>query len=1099
MNLVPFIRTHFSIGKSTLNPKKAVEIAHERGYKTVALCDDNTVSGMTDFISACTKYEMSYIIGVSLTVVQDPHLREKKAHNPLYSLKLFAKNDEGMKAIFRLLTKANSPDYFYFHARLGLEDVIKELYQDDLVVTTGDLESLFDLPKKEYVEIFNQLVTIAGHNNVLVELPQVSQLFFTSCNAKAIEIVTEHKAKVIHSRPVLYKRGDADVRDTLSYICGNSKATHPARAVPSTRDFYLEDKQAYQERILSTNAGLTEDQLEWVFNDFTSMFTYKWAKQEMSLPKLAVNEFEALVSECKVGWKKRFSSKVFGHQPTDEELEVYKVRLKYELGILREMKFAPYFLLVAYVCQWSKANGVLMGPARGSAAGSLVAYLMFITDVDPIRFNLIFERFLNPERLDYPDIDLDFMSSRREEVINHCVEKFGQEYVAGISNYGMLGSSSALRDVGRVNDLPMSDYNCSKFVPKENGSAVSLEEAVIQVPEIETYAIKYKEHFETSCKLQGIMRNLGQHAAGLVIAGEPLVNRGVVETRKGATLNWDKRIVEDWGLIKLDILGLSTLDIQRIALDHIKDRHGKAIDLSKIELDDPKVLSIFAEGRTKGIFQFEGGTARHLLREIAVGGEMTFDDIVAVNALNRPGPLDAGLAEKYCKIRQGALDIVYPHPKAVAALQSTYGVMVYQEQIMQLSRDLCGFTMAQADHLRKAIGKKDADLMSEMEDKFIKGAVANKMLEFDAVQLWHDILGFAAYSFNLSHAASYSLISYQSAWLKANYGAEFYAATMSVLDDEKVKSIAADAIKDGLHVLPPDINISTDRFEIGYCLKREKTVLYTPLSHIKQVSVKAVKSILEAREAAPFESIEDMRERVVKRVVNKRVVENLDLCGAFASVEDGQIPSDHPDRLRDQKELMGALALQDVKADRGIDVSPFVKAELTKAYAELDDNHDNVVRPSHGKKPKFMVVTDCPTYFEEKEGLSMKGKSSNYLKIALKAAGLKVSDGYYTSLCKVKKKDKQLSNAEINAFAPTLEREIELLNPPVIIALGGGAIRHFYPDVKGGISDLTGRVEYDKVRDCNVAFGINPQMVYPRPEMQDVLNELMINVTDMVM
>jgi DNA polymerase-3 subunit alpha len=223
------------------------------------------------------------------------------------------------------------------------------------------------------------------------------------------------------------------------------------------------------------------------------------------------------------------------------------------------------------------------------------------------------------------------------------------------------------------------------------------------------------------------------------------------------------------------------------------------------------------------------------------------------------------------------------------------------------------------------------------------------------------------------------------------------------------------------------------------------------------------------------------------------------LCGAFASIEEGQLASDHPDRLRDQKALMGALALQDVKADRSIDMSPFVKAEIAACYADLDEAHDNVVRPNFGKKPKFMVVTDCPTYFEEKEGLSMKGKSADYLKTSLKAAGLKVSDGYYTSLCKVKKKDKQLSNAEINAFSPTLEREIELLNPPVIIALGGGSIRHFYPDVKGGIADLTGRVEYDKERDCNVAFGINPQMIYPRPEMQEVLNELLVNVADMVL
>lgn len=1121
-NITAFIRTHFSLGKSTLSPKKAVEIAAKRGYKSVAICDENTVSGMTDFISACKEHELNYIIGTSITVVNDPLLREKKAPNAQYQVKLFAKNSDGMKALFRLLTLANSAEYFYYHSRIGFEDILEELKHDNLVLLTGDLESIFELPKDDHLDKLKQLITVAGHNNILVELPQVSQPFFSHHNIKASKAAVALELQTMPTRPILYKQGDDKVRDTLAYICGNSKATHPLRTEPFTRDFCLEDVAKYKERILNANGALTESVLLDKFNDFTSMFSYRWEKQGMSLPKLAEDEFTALVKECRIGWEKRFSGEVFGHKPTEEELNEYKVRLKYELGVLREMKFAPYFLLVAYVCQWSKASDILLGPARGSAAGSLVAYLLFITEVDPIRFGLIFERFINPERLDYPDIDLDFMSSRREDVIKHCIDKFGKDFVAGISNYGMLGSSSALRDVARVNDLPSADYNCSKFVPKEHGSPVTLEEAVVQVPEIETYALKYSKLFEASCSLQGCMRNLGQHAAGLVISGEPLVNRAVVETRKGATLNWDKRIVEDWGLIKLDILGLSTLDIMRIAVDKIKARHKKTIDLSKIKLDDPKVLTKFGEGNTKGVFQFEGGTARHLLREIAVGGETTFDDIVAVNALNRPGPLDAGLAEQYCKIRQGVFAPVYPHPLTKSALEPTFGVMVYQEQIMQISRDLSGFTMAQADHLRKAIGKKDPIKMAEMEEAFISGATNNGMIEHDAIQLWNDILGFAAYSFNKSHAVAYSLISYQAMWLKAYYSAEFYAATMSVLDDDKVKSIAADAVKDGIHILPPDINVSTDKFEIGHDFKRCKTVLYTPLSHIKQVSSKAVNSIVEARNRTaeldivgkplkdedgnvvyrqvetPFSSIADLQARVLKRVVNKRVVENLDLCGAFANIEEGQLASDHPERLRDQKALMGALALQDVKADRTIDMSPFVKAEIAKHYAELDEAHDGVVRPNFGKKPKFMVVTDCPTYFEEKEGLSMKGKSSDYLKRSLKKAGLKVSDGYYTSLCKVKKEGKQLSNAEINNFSPTLEREIELLNPPVIIALGGGAIRHFYPDVKGGIGDLTGRVEYDKERDCNVAFGINPQMIYPRPEMQETLDELIANVADMV-
>jgi len=341
-----------------------------------------------------------------------------------------------------------------------------------------------------------------------------------------------------------------------------------------------------------------------------------------------------------------------------------------------------------------------------------------ITDVDPLRFNLIFERFLNPDRLDYPDIDLDFQSSKRQMVIDHLVEHFGRENVAGISNYSTIAASGALRDVGRVFGLLPHELSCAKLIPADT----RLEEAVKEVPELSRFAKDNEDVFEQAVALQGQNRALGQHAAGIVVAGEPIVNRAVVETRKDTTVNWDKRSVEEWGLIKLDILGLATLDTLDIAQDLIEETTSEVIDYEAIPLDNKETLKLMGRGDTVGIFQFEKGGARKLLRDLSCGSAISFDDAVAVTALNRPGPLDAGLADKYIEIRQGIEMPTYPHPRTNDALKSTDGVLIYQEQLMQIARDMCGFTMAEADVLRKAVGKKDADLMASMKKQFMDGA-----------------------------------------------------------------------------------------------------------------------------------------------------------------------------------------------------------------------------------------------------------------------------------------------------------------------------------------------------------------------------------------
>lgn len=363
-----------------------------------------------------------------------------------------------------------------------------------------------------------------------------------------------------------------------------------------------------------------------------------------------------------------------------------------------------------------------------NCGGSLVAYLTNITDVDPIRFDLLFERFINPDRVDLPDADLDFMSGRRHEVVDYIVNKYGRENVAGIVNFSTLGPASALRDTARLHGLQPWEYDCSKQMEKEHGVSLSLTESAERVPDIDKFRLERPAIWNHALRLEGANRSLSQHAAGVVVAGEPVVNRAVVSTRGGESalpvVQWDKSKVEDFGLIKIDVLGLNTLDLIGESLKYIKERHHKTIDILALPLDDKRVLNAFGKGDTTGVFQFSGGGIRNLLKEMAMGGDLTFDDLAAATALFRPGPLDAGLCERYVHVKQGASKPYYEHPRLEPILSNTLGVMAYQEQTMMVARELSGFSPGDADLLRKAISKKDAAKMAELGGQFIEGAVA---------------------------------------------------------------------------------------------------------------------------------------------------------------------------------------------------------------------------------------------------------------------------------------------------------------------------------------------------------------------------------------
>jgi DNA polymerase-3 subunit alpha len=1115
------VRSDFSVGQSLLQVDHIIDNAKKHGYESVALVDDMSIHNMVDFSNRCKKAGIKPIIGCRLRVVDDPTYRKpgkasgiKEVPNPLVMIKVYAVDERGISGLLKLLSKANSKDYFYYHSRVGWQDVME---LEGVIVTTGDFFSLFHHPNQN--AILDDLIRHFD-DKLYVELVPIDTPLFDTLNAKALKCALDTTVPTIVTYPFMYQDdADADTLSVLNAITTNTKMSVRYRPVQHVKDFGFKRPIDLATRV----AGAHNRQKKWNgvsagalwkqgmanIEKVADACTYEFKKQPVSLPQMATNEFEALGKKCIAGWKKRFTQPILGYMPGPADIPKYQERLKYELSVLKKMGFAGYFLLVEDLVTWAKTNGIIVGPGRGSVGGSLVAYLVGITDVDPIRFDLLFERFINPERLDLPDADLDFMSTRRHEVIEYLRDKYGADRVAGISNFSTLASASALRDTGRVHELDNLTLSATKLVPKEHGQSYTLAESAKVVPELEKFRDENEAIWNHALKLEGVMRAFAKHAAGVVVGGMPLINRAVVETRESddgiPVVNWDKRVVEDWGLVKMDILGLSTLDVLEIARQYIKERHHKDVSYISLPLPEDDIMDAFGRGDTIGVFQFESPGMKKLLRDLAQGGRLTFEDITAATALYRPGPMDSGLMEDFVQIKQGTKVPYYEHPSMEAALHSTYSVIVYQEQVMQLAVDLAGFTRAEADHLRKAMGKKDKDKMAEMRDKWVKGCeTASGMGEVPAGDLFDKIEAFAGYGFNRSHAVEYSIISYWTMWLRVRYPAEYFAACLSIVGDDKLEGLVKDAREYGIEVLPPDINLSSYRFTIP-----DDKHLLAPFSSVMGISENTAKRIVELRDTTggKFVDLDHFLNVTTAKgsKVNSKVRDNLDKVGALVPLQPGGTPARHMDRRKDQIALMPGLIVDSVKADRATDVKdPFLRTKIIHVIQDYRkcEGCDLAGQPHPAVRMKsnvkFMVVSDCPSWQEEKDGKLLEGDSADFIKAAIKDAGLSPADGYYTTLVKAKKNDKFLSNGQINGCAGFLNREVELIKPPIIVALGSASIKRFVPGVKGGTAELAGKVIYDPTLDASIVCGINAQQIIFDASKAEVLATVFQKVADML-
>lgn len=1124
MHAILAARSNFSIGESILTVERLVDAAVEVGATSVALTDTMSVTALIEFTQICKKADIKAIIGCRLRLVDDPTWRKPKGEKaktpPEYFLTYYVLSEKGLLALFKLLTLANSESHFYTNAKLGFSDLfdaLSALSAEDVAIASSDVSSVFH--HAQAVEILQKCSDALSASNVFLTLSPVNTPLFDTLNKKAIYAARTLGLPTLVTRPLYYGKDEADAAEVMNAISSNTALSSLWHKSPAFRDLHpmtlpdlLEECKGSIKRLIAR--GETAAIVSGAFKQglretdrLVDMVKYEWKKAPVSLPTMAADEFGAVVAECKKGWTERFSDQVFGHKPDKIDLETtYKERLKYELTVLKNLNFSGYFLLVQDVVRFAKSNGILVGPGRGSVGGSLVAYLMGITDCDPIRFGLLFERFINPDRIDLPDADLDFMSERRHEVIAYLIEKYGQGRVAGVSNFMTLGPASAIRDVSKAFGLDEREYACSKFAPKEHGQNIELVKAAEITPEIGAFRDKFEPIWDTCLTLEGVMRTVGQHAAGIVVGGCDLVERAVIERRKGdeRVVCFDKRTVEDQGLVKIDILGLSTLDLIDLTLQYIRKRHSKKINLMRIPLDDPKVLENFATGATMGIFQFEGGGMRRLIRELGKGeGGITFDDITAATALYRPGPMDSGMMDAYWKRKQGIEPVEYEHPALEDATRDTLGVIVYQESVMRAARDVAGYSMAEADKLRKIMGKKLPDEMAKQRDKFVDGCIKTvSMTGEEAGILFDKIEKFAGYGFNKAHSVTYTMISYQSMYLRTYFTVEFFAAALSLMKDDKLPGLLKDAERLGIKIELPEINMASDNFEI-----LTDTRLMIPFTRIKGLSANAAKAIVEARKAGKFTSVADFAAKVNKRLVHKGKIEILEKLGCFAAIEPTHLPIDSPTRIKDQIDLIPGLIASVVPINREMQLDVVELRTLEKLHALMHERvkEDGIpVRPYIGKESQFMIVFDCPSSQEEEENMMFMSKPSRRpfalerVQESLDENDIRVDEAYWTALIKRPKGGKQVSPAEIKLYAPFFQKELDVVKPPIIVLLGATTVRSFIPDFKGKASEEAGKIVYDRNLDANLVLGFSPGEIWHDPDKQIKLNEVFASVKSLM-
>lgn len=988
------VHSHYSLLDGLGTPKQIVERVKEMGMKSVALTDHGSMYGAIEFYKAAKEAEIKPIVGCEIYIApRGMEDKVSKLDSSPYHLILLAKNLEGYQNLMKL-TSIGHLKGFYYKPRVDKETLKK--YSKGLIASSACLageipRSLMSGDKDSAEKALNLYKEIFGQDFYLElqDHPDIPDQAIA--NRRVIELARKTKTPMIVACDSHYvRKQDREAHDVLVCVQTGKVVDDPNR-MTYDGDFSLRDPnelaKAFAEvpEALANTVKIAEQcELEIPFEEnLLPIFKIEGGKTP--------DEF--LREMCLRGLDERYPK-----ADQNEKKELLE-RLDYELSVISKMGFSSYFLIVSDYTKWAKNNGVMVGPGRGSAAGALVTYVTYITDVDPIRYGLLFERFLNPDRLEMPDIDLDFADHRRQEVLDYIVKKYGEERVAGIITFGTMAARAAVRDVGRALGMAYGDVDViAKVVPPPvQGRHIPLEKSVKESSELKEFYEKdprAKRLLDMAMKLEGTVRHAGQHASAFVISRDELVcyvplQMAQKEGVKQVT-QYSMYPVAELGLLKMDFLGLANLTIIERALEIIEAVVGDKVDVYNLPLDDKKTFDLLGKAETTGVFQLESSGMKRYIRELK---PTSVDDVAVMVALYRPGPMQ--FIDSFIARKNGRERIEYPHEMTKNALEVTYGIPVYQEQVMQISKDMAGFTGGEADKLRKAMGKKIAALMADMKVKFIKGSVHNGVTETDAQKVFSMLEDFAAYGFNKSHAVCYAMIAYQTAYLKAHYPECFMAALLtSDLDDiERIAIEIEECSRMGIEVLPPDVNESF----VDFGVVKDTSNIRFGLAAIKNIGETPARVVYRERKArGKFKSFEDFVDRMTKTdvagapeeqgrtVLNKKVLEALVKSGALDSlIERNKILEGMEiivKRIQDtNKQIKSSqIGLFGEVLSGGIEVGRLDLPEVAEATSNQklvwEKEHLGIYLSEHPLKEvagKLAQVTSCPL---GELDLSMEGK-----------------------------------------------------------------------------------------------------------------------------
>ena len=1042
------VHTEYSLLDGFSRLKKLISRCKELNMDAIAITDHGCMFGAIDFYKMAKKEGIKPIIGCEVYTAarslndKDPNYDKSQGH-----LVLLAENMTGYKNLIKIVSKSYV-EGFYYKPRVDMEELRQ--HSEGIIALSaclaGDVsQAIMDRNYEKAKKIAIEYRNIFGKENYFLEIQDHNLPEQKEVNAGLVKLSKELNIPLVATNDLHYvNKEDSKIHDILMCIQMGKTVNDPNRMRFGSDEFYLKSREEMEELFPYALDAL--DNTVKIAKRCNVEFDFN----TIHLPNYDVPEGYTTNSYlrelCFKGLKERYKN------PSDEVIE----RLNYELKVIENMGYVEYFLITWDFINYAKENKIMVGPGRGSAAGSIVAYTLKITDIDPIKYSLLFERFLNPERVSMPDIDIDFCYERREEVIDYVKRKYGEDHVAQIITFGTMGAKAAIRDVGRVLDIP---YNKVDKIAKEIPFALgmTIDKALDTNPNLrELYEndLETKEIIDISKSIEGMLRHASTHAAGVVISKNPVDEYVPLYKHQDAiTTQFTMTTLEELGLLKMDFLGLRTLTVIRDALDLIEKNYGIKIDFSKMDYDDPKVYELLSSGNTLGVFQLESAGMRSFMKQLKPDN---FEDIVAGISLYRPGPMDS--IPTYIENKNNPDKVTYIHESLRPIMEVTYGCLVYQEQVMQVVRELGGYTYGRSDLVRRAMGKKKMDVMEEERQYFIygkkdeegnteiSGCIANGIPEDIANKIFDDMIDFAKYAFNKSHAAAYGVLSYETAYLKAHYPVEFMAALITSVmgNTDKVVEYIRECNALGIEVLKPDINKSFGKFSV------EGNNIRFGLAAVKNVGVNIINNIIHERESnGKFNDFVDLVKRLDSKDTNKRVLESLIKCGAFDNISENRAS------------LMAGYEtlLDSISTDRKKNVQGQIS--LFDAFTSTEDIE------------QFQDVYTIPKYneYEEREKLNLEKE----------VLGMYVSGHPLSQYKEVLEQNTSIDNGKLNSLKEDDETYLSLDDKEVI--MGGMVVNKIIKTTKR--NDIMAFIELEDL------YGTIEIIVFPQllQKYNSILNE----------